>query len=75
MIWYFKTKETSYYIIIPLVILSFFAIFSGYLSVEYFTDQKYFQLWTSSYIVILDNQLFHHGHSFIEYLSTELAFF
>ena len=72
---YFKTKETSYYIIIPLVILSFFAIFSGYLSVEYFTDQKYFQLWISSNIVILDNQLFHHGHSFIEYLPTVLAFF
>ena len=72
---YIKVKESSFLILLPLVILGFFAIFSGYFFKDFFINDKYLHLWTISNVVNIFNYDFHHKSYLINFIPTTFAFF
>ena len=52
---YEKIKESSFFFIFPLLILSFFAIFSGYFFKDFFINNQYVDLWINSNVATLAN--------------------
>tara|TARA_B100000427_G_scaffold323591_1_gene327311 strand:+ start:5922 stop:7832 length:1911 start_codon:yes stop_codon:yes gene_type:complete len=62
---YNKITESSLIILIPLIILSIFAIFSGYFFKDFFINDKYNSLWTSSNIAHIFNlEQYHQLHKY-----------
>ena len=72
---YNKVKESSFYILLPLILLGFFAIFSGYLFKDYFISDKYVQLWINSNVANLSGVDLHHKNYLINFIPTIFAFF
>ena len=70
---YNKIKESSFYMLLPLIILSILAIFSGYLIKDLFIGDKHVQLWINSNIAILSNIDLHHKNLIINYLPSIFA--
>ena len=71
---YLKIKEPTVYILLPIIILSIFAIFSGYLFKDLFISEEYERLWISSNIANLSNYDFYHHHSITNLIPTFFAF-
>ena len=72
---YEKIKESSFFFIFPLLILSFFAIFSGYFFKDFFINNQYVDLWINSNVATLANFNFHHDTNLIYFIPTFIAFF
>ena len=72
---YNKVKESSFYILLPLILLGFFAIFSGYLFKDFFISDKYVQLWINSNVANLSGVDLHHKNYLINFIPTIFAFF
>jgi NADH-quinone oxidoreductase subunit L len=60
---------------LPLILLGFFAIFSGYLFKDFFISDKYVQLWINSNVVNLTGVDLHHKNYLINFIPTIFAFF
>ena len=71
---YFKVQEPSLYILLPLILLSFFAIFSGYFFKDFFISEKYSQLWITSNITNISSIYLHHKNYLINFIPTISAF-
>ena len=71
---YLKVQEPSLYILLPLILLSFFAIFSGYYFKDFFISEKYVQLWINSNIINISNIDLHHKNYLINFIPTISAF-
>ena len=72
---YNKVKESSFYILLPLILLGFFAIFSGYLFKDFFISDKYAQLWINSNVANISGVDLHHKNYLINFIPTIFAFF
>jgi len=70
-----KLKEPSIILLLPLILLSFLAIFSGYLFKDFFVDSKYINLWINSNVAILNNINFHSNNYLVNHIPTAAAFF
>ena len=68
-----EVKESSINLLLPLILLSFLAIFSGYFFKELFISDEYSRLWISSNVINLFNQSFHHKNYLINFIPTTLA--
>ena len=71
---YSKIKETSFYILLPLVLLGFFAIFSGYFLKDFFINDKYSYLWVNSNVENLSNISLHQKNYLINIIPTIFSF-
>jgi len=71
---YIKIKETSFYILFPLVLLGFFAIFSGYFLKDFFINDKYAYLWINSNVENLSNINLHQKNYLINFIPTIFSF-
>ena len=72
---YKTVKESSFFILLPLILLGFFATFSGYFFKDFFINEKYTQLWINSNVTIISNFDLHHESFFINLIPTFLAIF
>ena len=72
---YKTVKESSFFILLPLILLGFFATFSGYFFKDFFIDEKYIQLWINSNVTIISNFDLHHESFFINLIPTFSAIF
>tara|TARA_B100000686_G_C16677869_1_gene910191 strand:- start:273 stop:1223 length:951 start_codon:yes stop_codon:yes gene_type:complete len=68
-------KESSLFILLPLLFLGFFAVFSGYFFKSFFIDDKYIQLWINSNVAINSNLDLHHENFFVNLIPTFLGIF
>ena len=68
-------KESSLFILLPLIFLGFFAAFSGYFFKSFFIDDKYIQLWINSNVAINSNLDLHHENFFVNLIPTFLGIF
>ena len=71
---YVNIKESSFFILFPLIVLGFFAIFSGYFFKDFFIHENYIQLWVTSNVPILSNIDLHHKNYLINFIPTICAF-
>ena len=71
---YVNIKESSFFILFPLIVLGFFAIFSGYFFKDFFIHENYIQLWVTSNVPILSNIDLHHKNYLINFIPTIFAF-
>ena len=72
---YKTVKESSFFILLPLILLGFFATFSGYFFKDFFINEKYIQLWINSNVTIISNFDLHHESFFINLIPTFSAIF
>ena len=72
---YNKIKETSFYILAPLLLLSFLAIFSGYFLKDFFINDKYAHLWVNANVENLSDIYLHQKNYLINFIPTIFAFF
>jgi len=72
---YLKVKESSFYILFPLILLSLFSIFSGYFFKDFFVSEKYAQLWMNSNVSNISTISLHHKNNLINFIPTILSFF
>jgi len=71
---YIKAKEPSFYFLLPLIFLSFFAIFSGYFFKDFFVAEKYTQLWITSNVINISNSDLYHKIHLINFVPSIIAF-
>ena len=72
---YNKIKETSFYILSPLLLLGFLAIFSGYFLKDFFINDKYAHLWVNANVENLSDIYLHQKNYLINFIPTIFAFF
>ena len=75
IIQYKTVKESSFFILFPLILLGFFATFSGYFFKDFFINEKYIQLWINSKVAIISGFDLHHESFFINLIPTISAIF
>ena len=71
---YNKIKETSFYILSPLLLLGFLAIFSGYFLKDFFINDKYAHLWVNANVENLSDIYLHQKNYLINFIPTIFAF-
>ena len=71
---YNKIKETSFYILSPLILLSFLAVFSGYFLKDFFISDKYAHLWVNANVENLSDIYLHQKNYLINFIPTIFAF-
>ena len=71
---YNKIKETSFYILSPLLLLGFLAIFSGYFLKDFFINDKYAHLWVNANVENLSHIYLHQKNYLINFIPTIFAF-
>ena len=71
---YNKIKETSLYILSPLILLSFLAVFSGYFLKDFFISDKYAHLWVNANVENLSDIYLHQKNYLINFIPTIFAF-
>ena len=71
---YNKIKETSLYILSPLILLSYLAVFSGYFLKDFFISDKYAHLWVNANVENLSDIYLHQKNYLINFIPTIFAF-
>ena len=71
---YNSVKETSFYILSPIIFLGFCAVFSGFFLKDFFIYEKYSYLWTNSNIQNLAKIHLHETNYLMNYIPTIFAF-
>ncbi len=71
---YNNVKETSFYILSPIIFLGFCAVFSGFFLKDFFIYEKYDYLWTNSNIQNLAKIHIHEANYLMNYIPTIFSF-